>query len=154
MPLSEEELRLLEQMERALVEEDPKLASTLRGTSLRRSARRRAIVAGVVFAIGVAVLMAGAVLSGDNPKFWALGIAGFVIMLGSATVAVTSLRSQQAVQHGHPDPRAAGHATHGFTVIDGGRSGRGRRNRRPSHAPFMERMEQRWRRRRDENNGF
>ena len=47
MPLSEEELRLLEQMERALVEEDPKLASTLRGTSLRRSARRRAIVAGV-----------------------------------------------------------------------------------------------------------
>ena len=43
MPLSEEELRLLEQMERALVEEDPKFASTLRGTSLRRSARRRAI---------------------------------------------------------------------------------------------------------------
>ena len=33
MPLSEEELRLLEQMERALVEEDPKLASTLRGTT-------------------------------------------------------------------------------------------------------------------------
>ena len=43
VPLSEEELRLLEQMERALVEEDPKLASTLRGTSLRRSARRRAM---------------------------------------------------------------------------------------------------------------
>ena len=35
MPLSEEELRLLEQMERALVEEDPKFASTLRGTTLR-----------------------------------------------------------------------------------------------------------------------
>ncbi|WP_301036082.1 DUF3040 domain-containing protein, partial [Nocardioides sp.] len=31
VPLSEEELRLLEQMERALVEEDPKFASTLRG---------------------------------------------------------------------------------------------------------------------------
>jgi hypothetical protein len=30
VPLSEEELRLLEQMERALVEEDPKFASTLR----------------------------------------------------------------------------------------------------------------------------
>ena len=36
MELSEEELRLLEQMERALVEEDPKLASTLRGTSSSR----------------------------------------------------------------------------------------------------------------------
>ena len=46
MPLSEEELRLLEQMERALVEEDPKLASTLRGTAFRRTARRRAILAG------------------------------------------------------------------------------------------------------------
>ena len=32
MPLSEEELRLLEQMERALVAEDPKLASTLQGS--------------------------------------------------------------------------------------------------------------------------
>ena len=38
MPLSEEELRLLEQMERALVEEDPKFASTLRGTTLRGGA--------------------------------------------------------------------------------------------------------------------
>ena len=50
MPLSEEELRLLEQMERALVEEDPKFASTLRGTSLRRSARRaRAVVERVFY---------------------------------------------------------------------------------------------------------
>jgi len=154
VPLSEEELRLLEQMERALVEEDPKLASTLRGTSLRRSARRRAIAAGVVFAIGVAVLMSGAVLSGSNNKFWALGIAGFVIMLVSATVAVSALRGQQAAAHGHPDPRTAGHPAHGFTVIDGGRAGRSRRSRRTTHRPFMERMEERWRRRRDENNGF
>ncbi len=50
VPLSEEELKLLEQMERALVEEDPKFASTLRGTAFRHSARRRAIVAGFVFA--------------------------------------------------------------------------------------------------------
>ena len=40
VPLSEEELRALEQMERALVQEDPKLASTLRGTNLRRAAQR------------------------------------------------------------------------------------------------------------------
>ena len=87
MPLSEEELRLLEQMERALVQEDPKLASTLRGTTLRQSARRRAILAGVVFAVGVAVLIAGAYFT-----LTILGIAGFVIMLGSATMALTSLR--------------------------------------------------------------
>jgi len=147
VPLSEEELRLLEQMERALVEEDPKLASTLRGTSLRRSARRRAILAGLVFAIGVAVLMAGAVA-----QLWYVGIVGFVIMLGSATVALGSIRGQSS----NTEPRATDHAS-GFTVIEGGRPGRTRktRNRAPSsHSSFMERMEERWRRRRDQNGGM
>ena len=146
MPLSDEELRLLEQMERALVEEDPKLASTLRGTSLRRSARRRAIVAGLVFAIGIAVLMTGAIT-----QFWPVGIVGFVIMLGSATVALGSVRGQQS----SGEPQATDHSS-GFTVIEGGRAGRTRkaRNRAGSSHSFMERMEERWRRRRDENNGF
>ena len=143
MPLSEEELRLLEQMERALVEEDPKLASTLRGTAFRRSARRRAILAGVCFVVGVAVLMTGAVAS-----ITALGIVGFVIMLGSATVALTAMRG-----HGHAaaDPRAAHPSRGGFTVIDGGRSSK--RSKRTSQGSFMERMEDRWRRRR-ESGGF
>ena len=74
MPLSEEELRLLEQMERALVEEDPKFASTLRGTSLRRSARRRAIAAGVVFVLGIGMLMGGVMMSNHRVGF-AIGIA-------------------------------------------------------------------------------
>jgi hypothetical protein len=143
VPLSEEELRLLEQMERALVAEDPKLASTLRGTAFRRSARRRAILAGIFFVIGVAVLMTGAVAS-----ITALGIAGFVIMLASATIALTAMRGH----HGHAaaDPRAA-HPSRGFTVIDGGRASK--RSRRTHHGSFMERMEERWRRRR-ESGGF
>ncbi len=146
MPLSDEELRLLEQMERALVEEDPKLASTLRGTSLRRSARRRAIVAGLVFAIGIAVLMTGAIT-----QLWPVGVVGFVIMLGSATVALGSIRGQQA----SAEPQTTDHSS-GFTVIEGGRAGRTRRlrSRTTSSHSFMERMEERWRRRRDENNGF
>ncbi len=145
MPLSEEELRLLEQMERALVEEDPKLASTLRGTAFRRSARRRAIFAGACFVAGVAILMTGAVA-----QITVVGIAGFVVMLLSATVALTAMRGQ----HGPAasDPRAAAHPSHGFTVIDGGR--RNRRSRRtPSRSSFMERMEERWRHRRD-SGGF
>ena len=145
MPLSEEELRLLEQMERALVEEDPKLASTLRGTAFRRSARRRATAAGACFVIGVVVLMTGAVA-----RITPIGIVGFIIMLASATIALTAVRGQ-AVQSG-PDPRAA-HPSHGFTVIDGGRTGRVRRQRRGSSHSFMERMDQRWRRRRDQG-GF
>ncbi len=147
MPLSEEELRLLEQMERALVEEDPKFASTLRGTTLRRSARRRAIVAGIVFVIGIVVLMTGAITS-----IIPIGIVGFVIMLGSATVFLTAIRGQAAAG-------AEPHQTHhpsGFAVIDGGRSVRGsrtKRQRRTSHGSFMERVEERWRRRRDQNGG-
>jgi hypothetical protein len=156
VPLSEEELRLLEQMERALVEEDPKFASTLRGTSLRRSARRRAIAAGVFFVLGIGLLMGG-VMSGTGPLGFAIGIAGFVVMLGSATVALAAIRGQQHAS-ASVDPNTAMHPSRGFTVIEGGRTGRIRRPRRTarssgSSSTFMERIEERWRRRR-ENGGF
>ncbi len=146
MPLSEEELRLLEQMERALVEEDPKFASTLRGTSFRRAARRKAILAGVVFVVGVTVLMTGAVL-----QVIPVGVLGFVIMLASATYGLAVLRG-----HKHP-PQASEAATldppsrGGFSVIDGGRKHRPRRDH--TSTPFMARLEERWRRRK-ENGGF
>ncbi|TIC88652.1 DUF3040 domain-containing protein [Nocardioides sp. GY 10113] len=148
MPLSEEELRLLEQMERALVEEDPKFASTLRGTTLRQAARRRAILASLVFAIGVAVLMTGAI-SG----YWQIGIVGFVVMLLSATVGLTALRGHRAgseAMTAHPS---------GLGVIDGGRARRGRsksgggRSGGGSGHSFMDTLRARWRRRRDQG-GF
>jgi len=101
VPLSEEELRLLEQMERALVEEDPKLASTLRGTAFRRAARRRAVIAVVCFVLGVVVLMTGAVAS-----IPVVGVVGFVIMLASATIGLAAIRGRssshsQTVHGGH-----------------------------------------------------
>lgn len=89
MPLSEEEIRLLEQMERALVQDDPKLASTLRGTTLRRNARRRVLYAGLGLLAGIAILMTGAIV-----RITPLGIAGFVIMLASAMVGLTAWRAQ------------------------------------------------------------
>ncbi len=53
-----------------------------------------------------------------------------------------------------PTPRvAAATARGGFTVIDGGRAGKQRRQRHQTGASFMDRMEERWRRRR-EDNGF
>jgi Protein of unknown function (DUF3040) len=87
VPLSEEELRALEQMERALVQEDPKLASTLRGTNLRRAAQRRAILSGLCFAVGLAVLMAGAVA-----RMTVIGVLGFLVMLASATIGLAAVR--------------------------------------------------------------
>jgi hypothetical protein len=102
VPLSEEELRALEQMERALVQEDPKLASTLRGTNLRRAAQRRAVLAGVCFVAGLAVLMGGAI-----GRITLVGVLGFVIMLASATVGLSAIRgpstTHSPVTHGgHP----------------------------------------------------
>ena len=97
MPLSEEELRLLEQMERALVAEDPKLASTMRGTTLPATARRRALMAAGVFVVGVVVLMTGAVM-----QITAVGIIGFVVMLASAYVALARRNQNQAPEHGTP----------------------------------------------------
>ncbi len=148
MPLSEEELRLLEQMERALVEEDPKFASTLRGTTLRQSARRKAILAGVVFVGGIVVLMTGVIA--EQPV---VGILGFLVMLVSATVGLTFLRGQRNVSAGEAQhPQAGGSTTRsGFTVIDGGRAGKQRRQRHHNGGSFMDRMEERWRRRREDN---
>jgi len=148
VPLSEEELRLLEQMERALVAEDPKLASTMRGTSLRAVARRRVVLAGAGFAVGIAVLMAGAVL-----QLVPVGIAGFVVMLASAYVALTAWRGQNRAPEPTPGPPGTMPT---LSVIEGGRkkrSGRPSRSKPSSRGSMMERFEERWRRRRDQN-GF
>lgn len=149
VPLSEEELRLLEQMERALVAEDPKFVSALRGTARRRDARRRSFIAGGFFVLGVVVLMTGAILPNTI-----VGIVGFVVMLASAVLALSYWRSQSA-----PTAQASAGAAHpegapGLTVMPGGKKSKKRAPRaRQSHQSLMQRFEERWRRRRD-SNGF
>jgi Protein of unknown function (DUF3040) len=149
VPLSEEELRLLEQMERALVAEDPKFVSALRGTARRRDARRRSFIAGGVFVLGVVVLMTGAVMAETI-----VAVIGFVVMLASAVVALSYWRSQSspAAQPGpggaHPEGASR------LTVMPGGKKQKKRSPRaRQSQQSMMQRFEERWRRRRD-SNGF
>ncbi|HET7534303.1 MAG TPA: DUF3040 domain-containing protein [Nocardioidaceae bacterium] len=152
MPLSEEELRLLEQMERALVAEDPKFVSALRGTARRRDARRRSFIAGGVFLLGVVVLMTGAVMANTL-----VAIIGFVVMLGSAVVALTYWRSRGNAAAPEPAEAVKSEGGFGLSVVEGGkkskkRSPRGRQSRQ-SNQSMMQRFEERWRRRRD-SNGF
>lgn len=153
VPLSEEELRLLEQMERALAAEDPKFVSALQGRTLRRATRMRVLTAAVVFVAGIALLMGGAVAQ----LTW-LGIAGFLVMLVSATIGLTAARGRRVPEHpstsedlfdfdDHP---------HRFEVIEGGkkpgkvrRPRRMRKRNRSGHGSFMERLERRWQHRRD-----
>ena len=159
LPLSEEELRLLDQMERALAAEDPKFVSTIRGTSVQRAARRRAYASLAVLVVGMGILLVGAA-SGTGLVNIAIGIAGFVIMLGAAYVGLTSWRSQYDTPQA---PQAGGSPgadeAFGLNLIQGGKAERGRSSRRArspkpsSGGSFMQRMEQRWQRRRD-NGGF
>jgi hypothetical protein len=149
VPLSEEELRLLEQMERALVAEDPKLASTLRGTRLRQRARRQVIIGAVGFVLGLSALMAGVVL-----PMVAVGIVGFLVMLGSAYLALSSWSAREAAAPAST-PTADDPST--LRVIRGGKTSksRGRAPKRASSSgTMMERFEERWRRRREGGSGF
>jgi len=149
--LSEEELRLLEQMERALAAEDPKFVSALQGRTLRRVARLRTLFAGLVFLGGIALLMGGAIA--ELP--W-LGILGFLVMLGSAMVGIAAWRG-----HRVPDERPGPDALfdfddhpHRFEVLPGGRASKPKRPRKVSkakkHGSFMQRIEHRWQQRRDQ----
>ena len=142
MELSEEELRMLEQMERALVEEDPKLASTLRGTSFQRAARRRMILGGAILLVGIGLLIVAVLLDLTAVLQTITGVLGFVVMLAGAILALTSARSP-----GRATPKVRASGRTGFGVVDGGRPHRPSRQRPGS--PFMERMEERWRRRRE-----
>lgn len=153
MPLSEEELRLLEQMERALAAEDPKFVSALQGRTLRRMARMRLAAAAVVFVGGVALLMGGAMAQ----LTW-LGIVGFLVMLASATIGLASWRGHRV----NDEPSAQQTSDelfdfddhpHRFEVIEGGRAHKPKRQRQPRvrrQGTFMQRLEQRWQHRRDQ----
>ncbi len=145
MPLSEEELRLLEQMERALVAEDPKFASTLRGTRIRQHARRQVILGVLAFVVGVTLLMAGAVT-----KEIPIGVVGFVVMLGSAYFTLTAWRGQSAaIASGAGGDKG----DQGLRVIQGGKA-RGKTKKAKPQGSMMERFEERWRRRREQNGGL
>ncbi|AXG77388.1 DUF3040 domain-containing protein [Streptomyces paludis] len=132
MPLSEHEQRMLEQMERALYAEDPKFATVLEGSGLRTYTRRRVYQAVAGFLVGIALLMAGMVAQ----QIW-ISVVGFLVMLGCAVLAVTGWRKA-------PKP--------GEQQTAGGASGGATADRRPSRQrrSMMNRIEQRWQRRRDE----
>jgi hypothetical protein len=130
--LSDEEQRLLDQMEAALAAEDPKLVNAMRGAGVRRVHRRRAALAGIGFFAGLGLLIAG--MSTEL----ALSVIGFVVMVAAAVTAIYSW------QHVGTEPNP-------------GRTADRPKAPQPSGSGesqgFMDKMEERWRRRRDES-GF
>ncbi|OLL71236.1 transmembrane protein [Pseudonocardia sp. Ae168_Ps1] len=132
MPLSEHEQRLLEQIERALYQEDPKFASSVSGSRMSKPARRRRIQGAVLFVVGLVLLVAGipfqVLYLGDIPV---LSVVGFLAMLGGALLAVTSI----GARGGNDAEAAEGEATPPKDKPGGENGG------------FTDRMEERFRRR-------
>ena len=122
MPLSEHEQRLLEQMERALYAEDPKFASSLRSAGPRPGSRRKAAVGVLTALVGVALLITGAATS-----IVVVGVVGFLAMLLGTFLVITTLRAQ-------PEAASAPSA---------------KPAPKPQKAGFMDRVEERFRKRRD-----
>ncbi|KTR06072.1 DUF3040 domain-containing protein [Curtobacterium luteum] len=122
MPLSEQEQRLLEEMERSLYQNDSDFVARV----TRRQGRPTytSIALGVLGALaGVAVVIVGLVLR--QPL---IGILGFVIMLAGVLFAL------------RPGMRAPG-AKPGRAPRSGGSSGS---KRSSSGGSFMDRMNERW----------
>jgi hypothetical protein len=154
VPLSENEQRQLEAIERALAVEDPKFAATLHGSDLRSHTLRRLRRSIALFALGLALLACVFVtpwLAGAGAALMFIGLLGIV----GATKRLSG--------HESTTPSVLDIGGSDFGRADFGRSEPGRpdqhrpqmkrpRQGRPS-APrqsWRDRVEDRWRRRWEE----
>lgn len=139
MPLSDHEQRVLEQMEHALYAEDPRFASNLKKPAVHTRSRRRALLGVVVAVLGLALVLGGVFTS----QIW-LGGIGFGAMVLGGTWALT------------PSGKTPPLSVVGGTQNSSGPQGSaktgpaGKKKSSPgSSGTFMQRMEQRWEKRRD-----
>lgn len=131
MPLSDHEQRMLDQIERALYAEDPKFASAVRSTDPQVHYRRRIWRAAIGFVLGLLVVLAGPIVN-RMPLSIVISVAGFLLMVFFCAWGLASWKRMTGVAE--PEPR--------------------RRGGKRSHAArggFMDRVEERWRRRHGES---
>jgi Protein of unknown function (DUF3040) len=150
VPLSEHEQRQLEKIEQALYSDYPKLAQSVRSQDPRIHYKRRVVEAAIGFVIGVGLLLAGVI-----SKIIFVGVGGFLVMLACAMWALTSWRHMGGIVSGKGLGVAKAQGTQAPGPARGQRgrrhAGRGRRGapREKSGLGFMERLEERWRRRQE-----
>ena len=119
MPLSEQEQRLLDEMERHLMRNDADVVSA--PTDGRTLSYRNIVYGTVLVLVGL-----GALIVGVSTQLIIVGVIGFVVMLGGVILAVTPTRGiprgpVEAAAPSAPKPRA--------------------------NSSFMDRMNDRWDRR-------
>jgi hypothetical protein len=134
VPLSEHEQRLLEQIERALVDDDPKFASSVRTGDRRLRARRTLQLGALLIIVGLALLVGGGAVARSVP----LGVLGFLVMFGGAALGVFNYKA------------ATGAVEAGSTTAGGKAATPSGRAGRRSRQPLKSRLEERFRRRYDQ----
>jgi hypothetical protein len=132
VPLSEHEQKLLEQIERALVDDDPKFASQVRSGDRRKGARRKLQLGALLIVAGLALLVGGAAIPSVP-----IGVVGFLVMLAGAVLGVLNYK------------HATGAAPAGQPQGGSGKPGV-RGAAKPRKQPLKDRLEERFRRRYDQ----
>lgn len=130
MALSEQEQRLLEEMERSLYQNDADVVSTTpKGGPVASAKAVTIIVLSVV--VGLAVVVVGMASS-----YWWIGLIGFVVMIAGIAWALRGSGSGQAPAGDLPRTGSGSGSTPGASDRKRGGS-------------FMDRVEDRWERRQD-----
>ena len=87
MPLSEQEQRLLDEMERNLYQNDADFVATVGG------ARGRTNYRGIIIGAVLVVLGLGVLILGVSKSLLLVGLLGFVVMFGGVILALTPSRA-------------------------------------------------------------
>ncbi|MGF3055013.1 DUF3040 domain-containing protein [Microbacterium sp. YY-01] len=127
MPLSEQEQRLLEEMERHLMRNDTDVVSARSGN--RTLSYRNLVYGALLLLVGLGGLIAGVAVG--NTIGVVIGVIAFAAMVAGVMVAVASDAKRD------DSDKVAGHPTSGSP------------SRATSSASFMDRMNDRWDRRQD-----
>jgi hypothetical protein len=130
MPLSEQEQRMLDEMERHLLKHDADVVTAPSGD--RSLSYRNLVYGALLLLVGVGGLIAAVVASTSLGPVGSIiiGVVAFLAMLGGAMLAFTPVRrTADSLAPEDAKPRAA----------------------RPRDASFMDRMNDRWDRRQDEH---
>jgi predicted lipid-binding transport protein (Tim44 family) len=130
MPLSEQEQRLLDEMERNLYRNDADFVSTA-GDQRGRPSYRSIAIGSVVGILGVGALVTGVVL--QQPI---VGIIGFVVMFAGVMIAIT--------------PRKHHGTLTAEDVLKEAQRPSASKKKAASGGTFMNRMNSRWDRRQDD----
>lgn len=104
MPLSEHEQRMLDEIERALYHDDPKFATSVNVTRIRR---RRPILAGLAFLGGLVLLVVG-VIATQSQLILGVGVSvvGFLVMVGAVGLLVFGTPGRRGLGRTAPEASA------------------------------------------------